>query len=449
MGSSIKIVRLMSLVLLSVRVVSVMHAERTHSVSRCCAEQNISQGFCGVTNVEDGVGDCSSGSKGRWQLNVKSAAAAEAQCFVLCKSCARCRYFSYSHLHQDCSWFHNCATWPSDLLTTVSSFSTVSMTGSHRSLGTYEAALRTAVACNDKHSRAQYGEDAVLLSLSLLLLHDSRANASAPLDPSKAFFEMGAFDGLTYSNTFALEQCLGWNGLLVEGNPLNFANLSVNRPGNILRQTSVCEHEGAVQMTLFGDEVASNPALEPEAHRKQFGKSFGRGVRRHGDKLGEAEQVVRVPCKPLRTLFAELHITRLAIFSLDVEGAELSVLQTIDWTAVHIDVLMVELDGHFFGQQSRDDDVRRLLSQPETGMCRLPTSWEYRHSDIWLRRATLGWVCKLCTLMEGDVPDGSGGSSMWHKSYGDAGELWSRCFRAASTMRRCCKSVEDCRGCIV
>ena len=36
----------------------------------------------------------------------------------------------------------------------------------------------------------------------------------------KFFIECGAFDGERYSNTLTLERDLGWQGLLIEGNPL-------------------------------------------------------------------------------------------------------------------------------------------------------------------------------------------------------------------------------------
>ena len=82
-----------------------------------------SQGFCGFTNAAGG--DCNFGPQGQWPLNVHTVAAAEAQCLALCESCARCRYFSFSLTHQDCSWFHDCALWPSDLLKTIPGFHTV------------------------------------------------------------------------------------------------------------------------------------------------------------------------------------------------------------------------------------------------------------------------------------------------------------------------------------
>jgi hypothetical protein len=46
------------------------------------------------------------------------------------------------------------------------------------------------------------------------------------------FLEMGAFDGVVESNSRFYERCLGWEGLLIEGNPTMFNRLikENNRP---------------------------------------------------------------------------------------------------------------------------------------------------------------------------------------------------------------------------
>ena len=44
------------------------------------------------------------------------------------------------------------------------------------------------------------------------------------------FVEMGALDGLKYSNSYAFEHALGWSGVLIEANPASCAKLFRNRP---------------------------------------------------------------------------------------------------------------------------------------------------------------------------------------------------------------------------
>ena len=56
-----------------------------------------------------------------------------------------------------------------------------------------------------------------------------------------AFLEIGGFDGLTYTNSLALEICLGWTGALIERNPTNYAAGLRNRPSR-----AVAKWHGAV-----------------------------------------------------------------------------------------------------------------------------------------------------------------------------------------------------------
>ena len=60
--------------------------------------------------------------------------------------------------------------------------------------------------CVGRRSRAQYGEDVHLLPLLLEATGGARG----------VFVEMGALDGFDKSNTYALERCLGWDGVLIE-----------------------------------------------------------------------------------------------------------------------------------------------------------------------------------------------------------------------------------------
>lgn len=65
-----------------------------------------------------------------------------------------------------------------------------------------------------------------------------------------------------------------------------------------------------------------------------------------------------VSCMPLSLVLEMFGISQINFFSLDVEGAELEVLKTVNLTQVNIDVLVVEMDG---SNPEKDEDVRNLL----------------------------------------------------------------------------------------
>lgn len=70
------------------------------------------------------------------------------------------------------------------------------------------------------------------------------------------------------------------------------------------------------------------------------------------------EGAKKLPCLPLGELLSMFSIERIDFFSLDVEGAELEVLKTLDFSKVHINVIAIEADGR---NSEKDEAVRKLV----------------------------------------------------------------------------------------
>ena len=74
------------------------------------------------------------------------------------------------------------------------------------------------------------------------------------------------------------------------------------------------------------------------------------------EKLPESAK--KLPCLPLGEILHMFSIERIDFFSLDVEGAELEVLKTLDFSRVHINVIAIEADGR---NSQKDEAVRKLV----------------------------------------------------------------------------------------
>ena len=66
------------------------------------------------------------------------------------------------------------------------------------------------------------------------------------------FVEVGANDGVTFSNTYFMEKNLGWTGVAVEPLPRAFRELSANRKCNVLNGC-VSNFNGDVQFLALKD----------------------------------------------------------------------------------------------------------------------------------------------------------------------------------------------------
>ena len=216
----------------------------------------------------------------------------------------------------------------------------------------------------------QFGEVAKLL---LVLLHTS---GGAP----GSFVEIGAHDGITISNTLLLESCWGWAGLLVEADPDNWHALSRSGRASHLEHAAVCAAGmGVVNMSI----------------NRGYGVFSGMDgkTREHATKLLRARRIppperVEVPCARLDTLMARAKLpTRVNFLSLDVEGAELEVVSTVD--VGRFDLVLVELDGH---DRGKDKSVNEKLSQAGlayTGL-RIWTSLLFAHHTLLAKLSQKG-----------------------------------------------------------
>lgn len=172
--------------------------------------------------------------------------------------------------------------------------------------------------CTARSAVSQWGEDRLLLSTLL------RASGGRP----GTFVEIGALDGQRLSNTLLLERCYGWNGLLIEANPINYrALVKSGRSKSRFEHSAVCKGENkTVNFSRAGDAMAGQADFS--------GKSRTR--------LHHGYEPVR--CSSLTQIMYRNGLVHGATFlSLDVEGAEMSVLQTAPLG--QISIVLVEMSG--------------------------------------------------------------------------------------------------------
>lgn len=166
---------------------------------------------------------------------------------------------------------------------------------------------------------SQQGED-LLIYRNFINLHTKDGT----------FLELGACDGITYSNTAFFEKYLGFNGVLIE--PVNefYDKLIKNRPNNICYNNAISSNKSDVDILVNG---------AVSGIKQHMTKGFIDGWHSKSD-------IRKVKTKTLSNIFQEKDIKFIDFFSLDVEGGELDVLNTIDWDNISIYLICIEIDGH-------------------------------------------------------------------------------------------------------
>jgi FkbM family methyltransferase len=157
------------------------------------------------------------------------------------------------------------------------------------------------------------------------------------------FVELGAFDGLNLSNTKFFEDYLGWRGLLIEPNPEEFKRLTDNRPKCILVNAAVSTVDGEVSFLGNGGTGGMIHTMADE-FKEQW----------HSD---HNKRPYSVPSMPFKKILQQHQVKRIDLLSVDVEGGEFEVLDTLDWN-IPIYVIGIELDNH---NPEKDEKCRALL----------------------------------------------------------------------------------------
>ena len=160
------------------------------------------------------------------------------------------------------------------------------------------------------------------------------------LPKGKYFVEIGGYDGEKFSNTLLLEKEHGWNGLLVEANPYTYKILkSRNRRA---KSANACIGTGSLTFKISGSTTSALELITDD-HLKRVKSDinvYGKG----GDKRwAHSGEEVTTKCVSILTL---LDSTDIDYFSLDVEGGELYLLQSLEWDKLNIKMFSIEVDQH-------------------------------------------------------------------------------------------------------
>ena len=104
-------------------------------------------------------------------------------------------------------------------------------------------------------------------------------------------------------------------------------------------------------------------ATSPRPHLANFSTSSPRSGGMAGIVEDDRPGTIPLQCIPLYTLIRAVGVNTVNYLSLDIEGAELSVLKTIPWDKVDIEVMTVETQELGVEAEGRDKEIRLYLSQ--------------------------------------------------------------------------------------
>lgn len=157
------------------------------------------------------------------------------------------------------------------------------------------------------------------------------------------FVELGAIDGLTFSNTYTLEKYFNWSGVLIEPSIELFDSLVSNRPKSKCYNYAISTKKGEVQFDVY-----DHPAMTQVSEM------------RSPESTGVIQKTVLYPTIPICEILHDAEIKHIDFFSIDVEGAELDVLESMDWD-ISVDVMLLEIKNKVSSSAEKNIKCRDFL----------------------------------------------------------------------------------------
>lgn len=151
------------------------------------------------------------------------------------------------------------------------------------------------------------------------------------------FVDVGAYDGVEFSNTLFFEKHRKWKGICIEPNPAHFSKLSERNC--IIEKVAISHKEGEFEFYANKGYTCGLSGLKdfyPEQHYKRLLKET--------EEYQCSTDVIKVQCVPLQKILDKHNIDYVHYLSIDVEGGEKSVLKSINFDKTFVDVISFEVN---------------------------------------------------------------------------------------------------------
>ena len=143
------------------------------------------------------------------------------------------------------------------------------------------------------------------------------------------FIELGAYNGLVYSNTKFFEDNLGFRGMLIEPIPKIYEDLQKNRPNCLTYNFAITSNQNKKFVDFIGTDPSSG--IPDKMSKKSM------------EVWHSKDKKYKVKVTTLDKLITKSKIKYIDFLSIDVEGGELEVLKSINWK-IPIYLICIELD---------------------------------------------------------------------------------------------------------
>ena len=164
------------------------------------------------------------------------------------------------------------------------------------------------------------------------------------------YLDLGCFHPIRWNNTYLMHK-LGWKGINIDLNPLSIKLFNVARP-NDLNICAAISNQKKIKNLYFHHELSSLNTLSKD-HTLLFKQIFG---------LKNLKKK-KIKTVTLNELLKKHKITKIDFLNIDIEGHELEVLKTVDFSYFAIKVICVEIISNSQNINKRENEIFKFLKK--------------------------------------------------------------------------------------
>ena len=150
------------------------------------------------------------------------------------------------------------------------------------------------------------------------------------------FLDIGANDGITYSNTYFLEKLRIWKGLCIEPLPSTFAKLQANRHCELENCAVGSTNRKDILLEISGySEMLSG--LKKNYHKDHLSR-----IDSEIKSYGGVKKEIEINCINVNDLLAKHNMVYIDYCNIDTEGSETEIINAFNFKKFSIDAITIE-----------------------------------------------------------------------------------------------------------
>ena len=147
------------------------------------------------------------------------------------------------------------------------------------------------------------------------------------------YIDVGAHHPKRFSNTYFFYR-MGWNGINIDAMPGSMKEFEKYRSRDINIELGVAKQEGILNYYIFNDPALNTFSASLVEKRKSSENNY------------YVKKIIKIKVKPLHEIFAcNLNGQKIDFLNIDVEGFDLNVLQSNNWSKYRPRFVLAEILG--------------------------------------------------------------------------------------------------------